>query len=628
MRYGEASRQRQGDGRRVRLSYREHPDGPDKVLQFIIGLVGDFAPGAKTRGIDGEADLPVFTPLTDHDVTMAFAALKPALVLNLTDPDAPGQSPEQVMLKFRRMSDFEPAALALGARVPDDPAGPAEPRSLTLQNDLLDRMLLAALRQAGAVDHRQLTRIAAETAKALPAHLRSLLPQRQQVLAERLADGLDDDSLALWLARLDRRLGRMVADLRDHPALQSLEAAWRGVDRLAKCFAGSEVELALLPWAKSALLADLEGVPPTDDRGLAATRFYKRISPGDYYGGQPFGLICLDMALGEDRGETHLMHKLARLGEMVSSPLVAAAAPQLLNLRDFGQIATGSDLLSSLMRLRQERHWQELRRRPVSRFLSLLLPRILARPAGRQADRQPLPFTAADMPPPRPLWQNPAYALAEVAGKAFLRDGWVTDLTGLTAGRVLNPGPSPGETEAQTLPATEFVPTEEMEDALAETGLLPLTACRGRAFAAFFRANTLHHPSGEPGDILARMQARLPLVLAACHITHYLRALGQQTIGQSGKESAVEHKLNQWLSRYIAHQDDAAPEIRARQPLRRGEVFVNPHPQRADQLEMQVRLQPHFQFDEMDCDISLTAILDRGGPVSQDSTSRENINGS
>lgn len=632
MRYGGTGRQAQADQRRVRLSYREHPEGPDRILPFIIGLVGDFAPGARMPCTDGESDLPTFIPLEDHNVSLALATLKPSLNLALRDPDASQNPPERVLLTFQKMSDFEPAAIILGCRACDDAAPP-----LALQIDLVDRLLLAAIQQAGMVDGAGLSSIAATMRKVLPAHLRDLVEKRQEILAKKIAGGIDPDIITWALACLDRRLGQMVTDLRDNPAFQALEAAWRGVDRLASCFAGSDIRLSLLPWTKAMLVADLERVfsvvnpSQPDQRLLRETRFYKRISPGDYYGGQAFGLICLDMALGEVVAETHLMHKLAQLGEMVSSPIVAAAAPQLLNLGDFGKIASGTDLRSRLAQLRQERYWQNLRQKPVSRFLSLLLPRMLARPERSAESDLPLPF--ANLPQPRPLWQNPIYALAEVAGRAYQRDGWVSELTGMKAGRVRYPG---GATDGSAqsaavvhnLPATEFVATEEMEDAIAETGLLPLTACQGRPFAAFFRANSLHYPDGQPSRPLARMQARLPLVMAACRITHYLRAIGQQVMGQGAKESALEHKLNQWLSRYTANQDDAAPEIRARQPLRRGEVRVRPHPEQADQLEIEVCLQPHFQFDELDCDISLTAPLERGATLWPEDKAGEYRNGS
>lgn len=613
-------------GRRVRLSYREAADGPEKILPFIVGLVGNYAPRAdRGDGFYGDTP-PDFLRLDDHDADQALAILKPSLLLRLTDPDQPNAPAFPILLRFQRLADFDPQALALCAT---PPPGFEQPTTLPLQIDLVDRVLIAAWRRQSPIKPGQMAkRIGAEVSAGLPRHLRDLVTERLAALSPWLTGPASDDDLLLRLTALDRRLGRMITALRDDPGFSALEASWRGVARLAQRFAGSEVGLALLPLSEEALRADLDGAEAHDDRSLEGCHLYRQIHEGAYYGGRPFGLICLDMALGRERADQHLLNKLARLGEMTSTPIIAAAAPQLLNLPDFDEIAQGADLLSRLLELRRDNGWRRLRARSASRFLALLLPGLLAR--GNDPANAPRLFPAHALPRPRPLWQHPVYAFAEVAGLAFIRDGWATDLTGLSSGRVVDTAPfrfGTGEGDRLTPPMTQFAPTEEMEDAIAEAGLLPLTACQGRPFAAFFKANSLYRADG-PDDALMRMMARLPLVLAVSHITHYLRILGQQAIGQIGTASAVEHKLNQWLSRYVAHQDDAAPEIRARQPLRRGQVRITPHPARDDLFEMQVDIQPHFQFDEMDCAISLTAALDRGATTPTGSSPLETAHGS
>jgi type VI secretion system ImpC/EvpB family protein len=615
MRYGWIN----GDGavmdrvRRVRLSYREGQDGPERTLPFIIGLVGNYAPQAGRSGDHEDGKPPEFLRLDDHDADHALTILKPSLLLRLTAPDKLDSPAIPILLRFQRLADFEPEALALCAMSPAEITGAS---SLPLHYDLVDRALIAAWRrQYPARAGQNPARIGEEVAGGLPLHLRNVVTDRMATLLPWLAGTPDDDALIRRLAELDRRLGRMITALRDDPALRALEASWRGVARLAQRFAGSEVGLAVLPMSETALRADLDMAEAHDDRSLETCHLYRQIHEGAYYGGRPFGLICLDMALGREKADYHLLYKLARLGEMTSTPIIAAAAAELLHLRDFAEVAQGADLLSRLMELRRDNGWRRLRARPASRFLALLLPGLLARGADKTGNGVPRIFPGNALPRARPLWQHPVYAFAEVAGLAFIRDGWATDLTGLSAGRVVDAAPFPfatGEGERLSQPMTQFAATEELEDAIAEAGLLPLTACQGRPHAAFFRANSLYRADGPDDDPLARMLARLPLVLAVSHITHYLRILGQQAIGQIGTASAVEHKLNQWLSRYVAHQDDAAPEIRARQPLRRGQVRITPHPARDDLFEMQVDIQPHFQFDEMDCAISLTAALDRG----------------
>ncbi len=598
---------------RVRLTYRVETDlrADDVELPFVIGIIGDLAPCPPDKM--SEHQRLVFTDVVGGDADSALAELVPRLVLAVPDPLDGEAAPLLARLSFKSLHDFSPDAVAGQVDV--------------LRQTLIDRSLLAEARRVWGAT-RSPSAIAADAARlttpSLPSGVRDHAPPRAALLVPLLeALGGKPDPVAeitLRLAALDSILEQRINAIRSHPDFRRLEASWRGVDFLARTVSSRDVVVRVLPATRERLMDDLEGAST-----LERSELYRIIYAQEYgnLGGRPFGLLCLDMEFSAGWQDCQLLDRMALLGSHIHAPVIANASPRLLGCDDMTELGNGRrDLTSNLQRLAENSAWAALRGSEHSRYLALALPRVLA------ADLAPAPFGQGRgfMPSARaagagaPLWMGAIYPFAQVAARSFVRNGWSVAITGIDSGGRVDGLPaatfSTQERGRVVRPGVEVLLTETQEDLLASAGLLPLIHCQGQPFAAFFRAQSVRAPrqaGSQRARLEERMQVRLSLLFAVCRIAHYLKVITRETVGTLAAARDLEARLNRWIAGYVAFQDDTSPEIRARRPLRHGSVRVVQRPGEPGIFNLLITIQPHFQFDELDCSISLTSRLEMGG---------------
>ncbi len=66
----------------------------------------------------------------------------------------------------------------------------------------------------------------------------------------------------------------------------------------------------------------------------------------------------------------------------------------------------------------------------------------------------------------------------------------------------------------------------------------------------------------------------LQYVLCASRFSHYLKVIMRDHIGQLSTASAIQRKLEDWLSGYTLGNDDAEVSLRTRYPLRSAGITV------------------------------------------------------
>lgn len=632
---------------RVHLTYRvESGTGADDVeLPFVIGIIGDLAPGSAPEATENRG--LSFTEVPSGNVDRALAELAPRLHLSVRDPVAAGKTMRRAQICFKALHDFSPDAVA----------GQVD----WLCPTLIDRALLAEARRVWAPS-LSLASIAREAGRlampSLPENLRKRATARLATLVRfltmqagdtlptaentpekgrwrtpplrrlltTLADSTDPVAeMTMRLAVLDSILEQRVGAIRGEAEFRRLEASWRGIDFLARTVSCRQVLVRVLPVTRQWLLDDLADPTPLKEMFLEGTKLYKVTYTDEYgsLGGKPFGLLCLDMEFGSGDQDCRLLDKLAMLGSLIHAPIVANASPRLLGCDDMAQLSGGRrNLTNNLELLEGQGSWSKLREKDHSRYLALALPRVLA------ADIGPAPFGqgraflegARGAGATAPLWMGAIYPFAQVAARSFLRNGWSVAITGIDSGGRVEGLPtarfSTHEGGRVVRPGVEAILTEAQENLLAGAGLLPLMHCQGQPFAAFFHAQSVRAPlktGSQRARLEERMQVRLSLLFAICRIAHYLKFLTRETVGTLAAARDLEARLNRWIAGYVAFQDDTSPETRARRPLRRGSVQVMQREGQPGVFDLLITIQPHFQFDELDCSISLTSRLEIGG---------------
>lgn len=425
-----------------------------------------------------------------------FARIQPAVRLDLD-----GQT---VACQFTSLDDFHPDRLL--ARLPifealrrarDDLQDPSQLARVAASLGLAPTggavPTPAAAEEASADVQRLLGRPLGAPAPA-PAGPQTVL---QAWLRERMAPHvLPDVSREQGSLRkvVDGTLTALMRGVLQHPSFQALEAAWRGIDRLVRELElGETLQLQVLDIGRSEIEADIA----THQADLSASALHRLLTARPSPDSSGLGLWVLEMAFGPEPADVQTLAALGALAARAGAPVLAAARPALAgcpSLQALNDPATWQPAAAPGLV-----HWTALRSSPMAPWIGLVLPRVLLRlPYGAATD--PINgFGFEELPPSRPheayLWGAGSLALALLAGRAFVQDGWDLDLD---TARTVDDLPSHVVTEdGQHLqqPGAEVLISEQAAAAIAERGPMPLMSWRDRPAATLLRWQSIASPA-------------------------------------------------------------------------------------------------------------------------------------
>lgn len=469
--------------------------------------------------------------------------------------------------------------------------------------------------------------------EVLSAWVAARVGSREVLSRQALIDLLADD-----VVQLDELVSEQLDAVLHHEAFQRLEAAWRSlawlterageaVDENAEA---SPVKVKVLSASKRELARDF--AKADFDQSAMWEKVYEEEfgTPG----GKPYGLLLGDYTFGKSNEDLGLLASIAEVAAASFSPFVAAADPNLVGLESWQDLEEAAGL-ENLHRGSSYAKWKSLRKRDEARFVGLALPRVLARlpyegcyaAPNVLAQREQTWSTRGFRYQERVegpdggfrLWTNAGWAFAGVVISEFGRSGWFSDIRGASRGL-------PGGGLVQDLPVDSFGPseplafrgptettlTEATQQRLATAGFLPLTTANGSAHAVFYSNQSVHAPQGydtAEATANARISSMLQYMLCVSRFAHYLKVIGRDRIGSVTSADECKSMLEEWIRNYVTPDEQASPEARAEQPLRAAQVEVREAPSRPGSFLVSMRLQPHFQLDELEAGIRLTTMM-------------------
>jgi type VI secretion system ImpC/EvpB family protein len=450
---------------------------------------------------------------------------------------------------------------------------------------------------------------------------------RERPTRERVARLLSRD-----LARLDALIRRQVHAILHHPAFQKLEASWRGLRYLVEQVdEGENVKIRMLHVTWKELARDMERALEFDQSQLFRKVYEEEFG---HPGGEPFGILLGDYEIRHLPGPDHPIDDLSALAAIASvsaaafAPFIAGVHPSLLDLGSFADLERPLDV-SRTFQQQEYLKWRAFRQSEDARFVGLTLPRVLRRlpyrDDGSRAD--PFRFREEVAAPDRGeyLWGNAVYAFGAVLIRAFAASGWFAAIRGVgpdaTGGGVVTGLPVPWfDTERPGLASkcsTDVIITDAQEKELGELGFIPLCHRQDSDRAAFYGNQSVQKPQEFqelPATINARLSAMLQYTLCVSRFAHYLKVISRDKLGSFLGPSDCEDHLRRWLLNYTVANEDAAPELKARHPLREARVRVRERPERPGHYLCVAHLQPHFQLDQMAMAVRLVTELAPGRP--------------
>nr|WP_314418732.1 type VI secretion system contractile sheath large subunit [Pseudescherichia vulneris] len=425
---------------------------------------------------------------------------------------------------------------------------------------------------------------------------------------------LDKTILDHHIAELDFQIGRQLDEVMHHEDFQRTESIWRGLKSLVdKTDFRQNVRLELLDLAKEELRQDFEDAPEIIQSGLYKQTY---IAEYDTPGGEPIAAVISAYEFDASAQDVALMRNISKVSAAAHMPFIGSAGPTFFLKENMEQVAAIKDIGNYFDRAEYIK-WKSFRETDDSRYLGLVMPRVLGRlPYG--PDTVPVrSFNYVEQVKgpdhDKYLWTNASFAFAANMVKSFINNGWCVQIRGPQAGGAVQDLPihlyDLGTGNQVKIPSEVMIP-ETREFEFANLGFIPLSYYKNRDYACFFSANSTQKPAlYDTADATAnsRINARLPYIFLLSRIAHYLKLIQRENIGTTKDRRLLELELNTWVRGLVTEMTDPGDALQASHPLRDAKVVVEDIEDNPGFFRVKLYAVPHFQVEGMDVNLSLVS---------------------
>jgi type VI secretion system protein ImpC len=657
---------------RVQLQYTTEISGRDELVQlpFVTGVLADLSGNASQVTKPDMADRK-FLDIDMDNFDKRMAAIEPAVSIKVANKLGGDEGGDElsVILKFAKMDDFSPAAVArqvpamaklLVAReqlsnlrkyMDGKVAAEGTLKKLLADPDLMAVMKTRFERKPASAESsepasEQLEQEQQSAPSATPlaeadefaAFLKQNFKPRteraaaevenaiQTLVTQALADtsvikGEILDTIEEMIARLGEKLPAQMNEVLHAPEFQQLESAWRGLHYLVyNSETDATLKIRVLNVGKTELYRNLRMFPGVrwDQSPLFKAVYQSEFGTA---GGEPYGALVADYYFSHAPTDIHLLRDLSRTASASLAPLIAGADPNLLGMDSWQELMNPRDI-GKLMDTPDYAAWKGLRDQVDSRYVALALPRALARlPYGYRTNLvdefdfvEDVASADAATSVEKFVWMNSAYLMAANINRAFTRYGWCTRIHGFDTGAAeqLPVYQGPTDDGTGTVGPTEIVINDHREAELAKAGLLALLQRKNADSAAFMSAPSVYKPaiSTDPNATATEhISSGLPFVLASGRFAHYLKSICRD-LPPSTHPDEITRILNEWVKNYVDENPETSSDvIKAQRPLASAGIVLREVESNRGYFECRFFIRPHYQFEAVPVSVGLNVRL-------------------
>ena len=430
------------------------------------------------------------------------------------------------------------------------------------------------------------------------------------------------------ISAIDRAMSDQLKAIMHNESFQKLEGSWRGLNHLVMSSeTGSMLKIRMLNISKKELTRDLEKAVEFDQ-----SQIFKKIYESEFgiAGGEPYGALIGDYEFSSHPDDISLLSKISNVAAAGFCPFISSASANMFGFESYTELSKPRDL-EKIFDSAEYISWRSFRESDDSRFVTLTLPRTLARLPYGQATKPVESFNFEESVLDENgnhvendhdsyCWMNAAYSMGATLTQAFAEYGWCTSIRGAEGGGKVTGLPShtfvsdDGDVD-QKCP-TEIGITDRREAELSKLGFLPLCHYKNTDYAVFFGAQTTQKPrkSDNPDESAnAAISARLPYIMATSRIAHFLKVMARDKIGSFMEAGDAEQWLNSWINGYVNASPGASPEMKARYPLADARVEVKEVPGQPGVYNAIAYMRPWLQMEELTASLRLVANIPKAG---------------
>lgn len=424
------------------------------------------------------------------------------------------------------------------------------------------------------------------------------------------------------IAAIDAKVSKQLNAIMHHERFGKLEGSWRGLHYLVQnSETGTALKLRMLQCSKRDLARDLQRAVEFDQ-----SQVFKKIYENEFGtpGGEPYGALVGDYEWTNHPDDVETLRLMSNVAAAAFAPFLSAAGAGMFGFSDWRELSKPRDL-AKIFETQEYTKWRSFRDTDDSRFVTLVMPRVIARlpygeatvpveefnyeEAPRNADG-----SAAAMDHHDYCWMNAAYVMAQRMTDAFAQTSFCVAIRGAEGGGKVQNLPNhvftsdDGDLDAKC--PTEIGITDRREAELSGLGFLPLCHYKNTDYAVFFGAQTCQKPKKydrPEATANAAISARLPYLMATGRFAHFLKVMGRDKIGSFMEASDCEAWLNRWIKNYVNANPNAGQEMKAKFPLREAKIEVKEVPGKPGVYNAVAYLRPWLQMEELTTSMRMVA---------------------
>jgi type VI secretion system protein ImpC len=482
---------------------------------------------------------------------------------------------------------------------------------------------------------------AATTTEAAPSLLDQILTNTKQTEPDRAQDlvkNLVEQALAgtvtfdrnltrtfdKAIAAIDAKLSAQLNAVMHDPKFLKLEGTWRGLHYLVQnSETSTSLKLRVLNISKRELNRDMTRAIEFDQSQL-----FKKIYENEFGtpGGEPYGALIGDYEWTNHPDDIETLRLMSNVSAAAFAPFISATGAGMFGFNDWTELSRPRDL-AKIFDTTEYAKWRSFRDSEDSRFVNLVMPRVIARmPYGKETkpidefayEEAPLDAKGKSrvMDHHSYCWTNAAYIMGARLTDAFARTGFCTAIRGAEGGGKVENLPfhvftsDDGDVDAKC--PTEIGITDRREFELSNQGFLPLCHYKNTDYAVFFGGQTAQKPKKydrPEATANAAISARLPYIMATSRFAHYLKVMARDKIGSFMEASNVEAWLNRWIQNYVNTNENAGQDMKARFPLREARVEVREIPGKPGSYNAIAYMRPWLQMEELTTSMRMVASI-------------------
>ncbi len=425
---------------------------------------------------------------------------------------------------------------------------------------------------------------------------------------------------------IDATISEQLAAIMQHEKFQTLEGSWRGLHHLvmnSNC--SNQLKIKVINAPKKEIYKDLSKAVEFDQ-----SQIFKKIYENEFGtpGGEPYGALIGDYEFTNHPEDIETLELMSNVAAGAFAPFISAAGAGMFGFDDYTELSKPRDLEKIFDSLEFAK-WRSFRESDDSRFVTLAMPRVLARLPYGETTNSVEEFNYEEVPHADPnsaltaeighkdyCWMNASYVLGTRLTEAFAEHGWCTAIRGAEGGGKVENLPMhmfmSDDGDADMKCPTEVGITDRREAELSKLGFMPLSHYKNTDYAVFFGSQTTQKPQKydrPEATANAAISSRLPYIMATSRFAHYLKVMGRDKIGSFMEVEDVEQWLNRWILNYVNANDSAGQDMRAKYPLADAKVEVKEVPGRPGSYHAVAWLRPWLQMEELTTSMRLVASI-------------------